>query len=81
MDVALHPNFAKNKWVFPAYHRPAGNGADETVLARGTWDGTALKNVCHIFESGATGTEASRIPFGRDGMLYMTISAPGSPKV
>jgi len=31
-----------------------------------------------IFESGATGTEASRIVFGRDGMIYMSISAPGS---
>jgi len=81
MDVVLHPNFAENKWVYLAYHRPAGNGAGETVLARGTWDGTALKDVCDIFESGATETEASRVAFGRDGMLYMSISAPGSPKV
>src|SRR5438477_121959 len=51
------------------------------VLARGTWNGTALTNVETIFESGATDTEASRIAFGRDGMLYMSISAPGSPKV
>jgi hypothetical protein len=34
-----------------------------------------------IFRSGARDTEASRIAFGRDGLLYMSISAPGSPDV
>jgi glucose/arabinose dehydrogenase len=81
MDIALHPDFAANKWVYLAYHRPAGGGAGETVLARGTWNGTALVDVHDIFESGATETEASRISFGPDGMLYMSISAPGSPKI
>ncbi len=80
MDIALHPHFDQNKWVYFAYHKPAGGDAGETVLARGTWNGTALVDVHNIFESGATDTEASRIAFGRDGMLYMSISAPGSPK-
>lgn len=81
MDVALHPDFNRNKWVYLAYHKPAGGGAGETVLARGTWNGSALTDVRDIFESGATDTEASRITFGRDGMLYMSISAPGSPSI
>jgi glucose/arabinose dehydrogenase len=81
MDIALHPQFNKNKWIYLAYHKPAGGGAGETVLARGTWNGTALVDLHNIFESGATETEASRITFGRDGMLYMSISAPGSPSV
>jgi glucose/arabinose dehydrogenase len=81
MDVALHPQFKDNKWVYLAYHRPTAGGEGETVLARGTWNGTALIDVRDIFESGAVDTEASRITFGRDGMLYMSISAPGSPKV
>lgn len=81
MDVALHPDFNRNKWVYLAYHKPAGGGAGETVLARGTWNGSALTDVHDIFESGATDTEASRITFGRDGMLYMSISAPGSPSI
>jgi glucose/arabinose dehydrogenase len=81
MDIALHPDFNHNKWVYLAYHKPVGGDAGETVLARGTWDGTALVDVHEIFDSGATDTEASRIAFGRDGMLYMSISAPGSPKV
>jgi aldose sugar dehydrogenase len=81
MDVVLHPRFAENHWVYLTYHKPAGSNAGAATLARGTWDGTRLVDVRDIFESGATDTEASRLTFGRDGMIYMTISAPGSPKV
>jgi len=78
MDVALHPRFADNGWVYFTYHKPPADGDGATTLGRGTWNGTALTDVRDVFESGATGTEASRIVFGRDGMIYMTISAPGS---
>src|SRR5206468_1290568 len=47
------------------------------TLARARWDGRALVELTDIFSSGAADTEASRVTFGRDGMLYMTISAPG----
>jgi glucose/arabinose dehydrogenase len=78
MDIALHPRFAENGWVYFAYHKPVGNGLGATTLARGTWDGLALTDVRDIFESETTGTEASRIVFGRDGLIYMSISGPGS---
>jgi glucose/arabinose dehydrogenase len=81
MDVVLHPRFAENRWVYLTYHKPTPDGAGTTTLARGTWNGIALLDVRDIFESGATETEASRIAFGLDGMLYMSISAPGSPRV
>jgi glucose/arabinose dehydrogenase len=81
MDVVLHPRFSENHWVYLTYHKPVGEDAGATTLARATWNGTRLVDVEDIFESGATGTEASRVVFGRDGMIYMTISAPGSPKV
>lgn len=78
MDVVLHPRFSENAWVYFAYHKPTTTGEGATTLARGTWNGTSLTDVRDIFESGATGTEASRIVFGRDGMIYMSISGPGS---
>ena len=81
MDVALHPAFERNHWVYLTYHKPTANGEGATTLARGTWNGAALTDVTDVFESGATGTEASRIVFGRDGMIYMSISAPGSPAI
>jgi glucose/arabinose dehydrogenase len=89
MDVSIHPRFAENRYVYLAYHKafavpgataPGGGPLieGETVLARGTWDGQALTGVRDIFRSGATRTESSRIGWGRDGMLYMTISASGT---
>ena len=82
MDVVLHPRFAENHFVYLSYHKPvpdgAGGMAGETTLARGVWNGTALTDMRDIFQSGATRTESSRIGFGRDGMLYMTISASGT---
>jgi glucose/arabinose dehydrogenase len=80
MDVVLHPRFVENGWVYLTYHKPSGDGGS-TALARGTWDGNALTGVQTIFDSAATDTEASRIAFGSDGMLYMTISAPGAPEI
>ena len=77
MDVVLHPQFAQNHFVYLSYHRPAGENAGETMLARGRWENGALVDVRDIFTSGATGTEGSRIGFAKDGMLHMTISAPG----
>jgi glucose/arabinose dehydrogenase len=82
MDVVLHPRFAENRFVYLAYHKPvpdpAGGMAGETTIARGVWNGAALADMQDIFRSGATRTEASRIGFGRDGMLYMSISAAGT---
>jgi glucose/arabinose dehydrogenase len=78
MDVVLHPEFASNRWIYLAYHKPSASGEGVTTLARGTWNGSALIDVRDIFESNTAGTEASRIAFGRDGRLYLTISGPGS---
>jgi aldose sugar dehydrogenase len=77
MDVVLHPRFEDNHWVYFSYHRPAGENEGETMLARGRWENDALVDVRDIFATGATGTEGSRIGFAADGMLHMTVSAPG----
>jgi aldose sugar dehydrogenase len=77
MDVVLHPQFADNHFVYFSYHRPVGEDAGETMLARGRWENGKLVDVRDIFATGATGTEGSRIGFAKDGMLHMTISAPG----
>ena len=56
---------------------PTMDGA--TTIARGTWNGTALVDVKDIWhDPQAVRTEASRIGFGRDGMLYMSVSASGT---
>ena len=85
LDIALHPRFAENKFVYITYHKPnpapgGSSGAPGpggppprlATLARGTWDGNALTNVRDLFSADVT-TEASRIVFGRDGMIYMSL--------
>jgi glucose/arabinose dehydrogenase len=89
MDIALHPQFATNHYVYLSYHKPIPLPAGEpapagrpggppvtttrrTVLARAEWDGKQLTNLEEIFVNDVI-TEASRIVFGRDGMIYMSM--------
>ena len=78
MDVVLHPDFEQNRWVYFSYHKPIGNNLASNAVGRGTWDGKALTDVKEIFLSDDVDTEVSRLAFGRDGMLYMSIGGPGT---
>ena len=94
MDLALHPQFAQNNLVYFTYHKPAagapavpaaGRGgaaagaAPATItLARARWDGTKLVDVRDIFSALPSGN-ASRIVFGRDGMIYMSVGYGDPP--
>jgi glucose/arabinose dehydrogenase len=77
MDIALHPRFAENRYIYLTYTKPLANNQSTTALARGRWNGTSLENVQDIFvteSSGAPIQSGSRIAFGRDGTLFMTVS-------
>jgi glucose/arabinose dehydrogenase len=87
MDVALHPRFAENKLVYLTYHKPAGGvapppgpgGTPGTItLARARWDGAALVEWQDLFSAIPSGN-ASRIAFGKDGMVYMTVGYGDTP--
>jgi glucose/arabinose dehydrogenase len=93
MDLALHPRFAENKYIYLTYHKPIANAAPAAntgrggggggtpgviTLARGRWDGSALTDVRDIFSALASGN-ASRILFGKDGMIYMTVGVGDPP--
>ena len=65
MDIALHPSFRENGWVYLTYDKPSGTGGS-TALARGRWNGVELVGVQELFDSEARDTEASRLAFGRD---------------
>jgi aldose sugar dehydrogenase len=81
MDVALHPKFAENHFIYLTYNKGREDGMLATVLARGRLEGNALKDVKDIFVAepwwDGAGGSASRIVFGRDGMLYMTTGSGG----
>jgi len=75
MDIALHPLFRENRWLYFTYSKP---DADEVrvALGRGRLKGMSLSNVEDLFLSdilGGSGAAASRIVFGKDGSLYMTV--------
>ncbi len=81
-DVALHPQFVNNGYVYLSYSKDGDRGTTLAV-ARGRFDGGALRDVKDIFvadawESGGTptgggGTFGGRMVFGPDGMLYVTV--------
>jgi len=91
MDLALHPKFADNHFVYFTYHKPqagapvppaggrGGAAPGVITLARGRWDGTKLVEVRDLFSAIPSGN-ASRIVFGRDGMIYMSVGY-GDPPV
>jgi glucose/arabinose dehydrogenase len=87
MDLALHPRFVENKLIYFTYHKPnaagagggaTGGGPGVITLARGRWDGAGLADVKDIFSALPSGN-ASRIIFGKDGMLYMTVGFGDPP--
>jgi aldose sugar dehydrogenase len=78
MDLALHPRFSENNLIYLTYHKPVGNEGIIT-LARGRWTGSALTDVQDIFSAIPTGN-ASRIVFGKDGMVYMSVGIGDPPQ-
>jgi len=56
----------------PLAGRGGGGGQGTITLARARWDGTGLVDVKDLFSAIPSGN-ASRIVFGKDGMVYMTV--------
>jgi glucose/arabinose dehydrogenase len=75
MDIALHPKFSENRLVYLTYTKPVGDKVT-TALARGRYEQGSLADVRDIFVADSIDdgrAAASRIVFGRDGSLYMTV--------
>jgi glucose/arabinose dehydrogenase len=76
LEVALHPQFAKNQFVYLTYSKGKGDQGT-TALARGRFDGTALLDVKDLLVTDNWNTGGihfgSKLAFGRDGMLYMSV--------
>jgi glucose/arabinose dehydrogenase len=81
MDVTLHPRFRENQLVYLTYTRKAEYGPT-TALARGRWDGRSLVDVKDIFVGDSSGQGnaggASRLAWGPDGTLFMTMGGAGA---
>lgn len=84
-DIALHPRFADNHLVYFTFNQPGdllpaqGNQParrqSRLAILRARYEGGALHDVKEIFTGLSAATSGSRIAFGVDGLLYITIGA------
>jgi aldose sugar dehydrogenase len=73
-DVALHPDFARNRLIYLTYARAEEPRGIELVRAR--FDGRALSDLEVVFRSAGEpiGASASRLLFAPDGTLFMSLA-------
>lgn len=80
LDVALHPDFAKNGWIYLSY-AGEGPGGYGTEVLRAKLDGHALRDVQVLFRLQPKSTTShhfgSRLVFDRQGYLYITLGDRG----
>jgi len=77
MDVVLHPQFAQNHYLYLAYSKPLDDKRFALAIARGTWDGRAVRDMRDIFVTGEANSSATRLAFDRNNLLYITTPAGG----
>jgi len=82
LDVALHPDFAQNRLVYLTFAAGTAD-ANRTGLARGRFDGQALRDTEVIFQNADAKSGAqhfgSRIVWLPDRSLLMSIGDGGNP--
>jgi len=82
MDVVLHPNFAQNHFVYLTYSKRGPNDSTAIALARGRLEDMNLKDVRDLLVTEQwnenTPSLGSRLAFGPDGLLYMSVASPGN---
>jgi glucose/arabinose dehydrogenase len=81
LDIVLDPGFAKNRMVYLSYTEPR-EGGNGTTVARGVLGEAGLSGVQVIFRQlpAMSGGHhfGSRLVFGRDGTLFVTLGDRGS---
>ena len=82
LDIALHPNFSSNNFVYLTY-AVAATGGQTTALGRGTLASNQLQNFTELFRALPIRNDGShfgsRIVFDRNNLLYMSVGDRGLP--
>ena len=90
-EIAVHPQFAENRFVYFTYNKPGEMGPNPQpgrpptrmtaiTLARARFDGRALADVQELFVGDWAAPSGSRIAFGSGGSIYLTTGAPFDKK-
>jgi len=81
LDIALHPNFSSNSFVYITYAVSA-TGGQTTALGRGKLVGNQLQNFTELFRAlpilNSGSHFGSRIVFDRNNLIYMSVGDRGS---
>ncbi len=81
LDIALHPNFSSNSFVYLTYAVNA-TGGQTTALGRGTLVGNQLQNFTELFRAlpivNSGQHFGSRIVFDKNNLLYMSVGDRGA---
>ena len=77
LEVALHPKFSENSFLYLTYTKGGEGNLTTTALARARFNGSALEDVREIFVANTLSASPTnfggRIAFDRAGYLYLTI--------
>src|SRR3970282_1797089 len=76
-DLALHPNYDVNRYVYFTYHKPLRDDTSAMAIARGRWNGTGLEGTEDVFVTDPGAGDRSRMVFGPDGTFYMSTAGEG----
>jgi glucose/arabinose dehydrogenase len=75
VDIALHPQFAANRYVYIAYNKPASDaGGRVLALGRGRWTGERLEGFEDIWIAPSGVSGVMRLAFAPDGTLFFSTS-------
>ncbi len=77
LDMALHPKFAENRWIYFTYHKALDATTFTLALARARFDGAGFSNVQDLYVGNAVQTGGSRLTFAPDGLIYITVGGAG----
>jgi len=75
LEVALHPDFATNRFLYLTYSKPGVGDESTTALVRGRFENDRLTDVKELFASVSSGLNhyGGKIAFDRGGYLWLTL--------
>lgn len=83
LDIKLHPDYAKNKWIYISFSKPVQGGATTTIM-RFKLDGNNIVNKQQMYEAkpyvDADYHFGSRIIFDKDNYLFFSSGERGTMK-
>lgn len=82
MEVALHPDYESNSWIYLTFSKSDGDGQTATALARAQLDGDELVNLEELFVQNRFSRPGrhygSKLAWTSDGKLLMSIGDRGT---